>query len=86
MLHEMHAQRMGLVRGGGVLARFWEGMPWSTFCEPLALQLGWKWASLETRIGPNKSWNWVEFVGQIGLGPGPNRSDENKTILFDKTQ
>ena len=42
---------------------------------------------LKHEVGPKKRWTWVEFVGQIGLGP--NRSskkyNENKiTILFDK--
>ena len=31
---------------------------------------------LKHELGPKKRWNWVEFVGQIGLGPRLNRSNK----------
>ena len=48
-------------------------------CGPLALKLGWRWASLEARIGPSSR-------AKLGLGKGPIEAiKENKiVILLDK--
>ena len=51
-----------------------------------ARKLGWKWASLKARIGPQKIWNWLSPRAKLGLGQGPIEAIiiKNKIIiLFD---